>query len=162
MNQENFYNVLGVSETATQDEIKKAYRKLAVEHHPDKGGSEDKFKTIAQAYDILGDEDKRKQYDNRRQNPFNGGFNPFEDLFGNSFYTSRKRAVPDKIIEMTDSRSEKHFLSYEQAYGKPFDDMMQRTPCLKRIEEIIGYKSRYNLKQTLQMIIDNVRTQHKY
>jgi molecular chaperone DnaJ len=101
MNQENFYNVLGVSETATQDEIKKVYRKLAVEHHPDKGGSEDKFKTIAEAYDTLGDEDKRKQYDNRRQNPFNGGFNPFEDLFGNSFYTSRKRAVPDKIIEMT-------------------------------------------------------------
>ena len=41
---ENFYQTLGVNENATQDEIKKAYRKLAVEHHPDKGGNEDTFK----------------------------------------------------------------------------------------------------------------------
>lgn len=100
MNQDNFYTVLGVNENATQDEIKKAYRKLAVEHHPDKGGSEDNFKKISEAYDTLGDENKRKMYDSKKQNPFGGGFNPFEDLFGNQFYTSRKRGVPDKIIEM--------------------------------------------------------------
>lgn len=101
VSQDNFYSVLGVSEKATQDEIKKAYRKLAVEHHPDKGGSEDTFKKISEAYDTLGDENKRRQYDNRNQNPFSNGFNPFEDLFGNQFYTSRKRGVADKIIEMT-------------------------------------------------------------
>lgn len=102
MSQNNFYNVLGVKENASQDEIKKAYRKLAVEHHPDKGGSEDKFKEISQAYDVLGDENKRAQYDSRRNNPFmngGGGFNPFEDLFGNSNYQKRK-TVPDKIIEV--------------------------------------------------------------
>ena len=80
---ENFYQTLGVNENATQDEIKKAYRKLAVEHHPDKGGNEDTFKKISQAYDTVGDESKRKQYDNQRSNPFSnmggGGFNPFED-----------------------------------------------------------------------------------
>lgn len=102
MTQDNFYNILGVSENATQEEIKKAYRKLAVEHHPDKGGSEDKFKEISMAYDTLGDETKRGQYDSQRRNPFNGGgfngFNPFEDLFGG--YTQRKRTVPDKIIDI--------------------------------------------------------------
>lgn len=99
MIQENFYTILGVNENATQDEIKKAYRKLAVEHHPDKGGSEEIFKKIAEAYDTLIDDKKRTIYDNKRQNPFGGGI-PFEDFFGSQFYTTRKRGVPDKIIEM--------------------------------------------------------------
>lgn len=101
MTQDNFYSVLGVSENATQEEIKKAYRKLAVEHHPDKGGSEEEFKRISQAYDTLNDDNKRRQYDSQKNNPFGGGFNPFEDLFGQAFYTQRKRAVPDKVIDMT-------------------------------------------------------------
>jgi len=100
---EDFYQILGVSENASQDEIKKAYRKLAVEHHPDKGGDENKFKKISEAYDTIGDENKRSQYDNQKRNPFanmgGGGFNPFEDMF-NQMHTQRKRAVPDKIVEV--------------------------------------------------------------
>jgi len=105
MSMENFYEVLGVTENATQDEIKKAYRKKAVEHHPDKGGSEDEFKKISQAYDTIGDENKRREYDNVRRNPFansGGGFNPFEDLF-NSFNKKsnfNNRGVPDKVIDV--------------------------------------------------------------
>jgi DnaJ-class molecular chaperone len=100
---EDFYQILGVNQNATQDEIKKAYRKLAVEHHPDKGGDENKFKKISEAYDTIGDESKRNQYDNQRRNPFagmgGGGFNPFEDMF-NQMNSQRKRAVPDKIVEV--------------------------------------------------------------
>jgi molecular chaperone DnaJ len=99
---EDFYQILGVSENASQDEIKKAYRKLAVEHHPDKGGDENKFKKISEAYDTIGDENKRSQYDNQRRNPFagmgGGGFNPF-DMF-NQMHSQRKRTVPDKIVEI--------------------------------------------------------------
>ena len=47
MNESSFYDILGVSENANADEIKKVYRKLAVEHHPDKGGDEEKFKRIS-------------------------------------------------------------------------------------------------------------------
>ena len=86
---ENFYQTLGVNENATQDEIKKAYRKLAVEHHPDKGGNEDTFKKISEAYDTIGDDNKRRQYDSQKSNPFSnmgGGFNPFEDMFQNHFH----------------------------------------------------------------------------
>ena len=89
MNNENFYDVLGVSETATQDEIKKTYRKLAKENHPDIGGNEDIFKKISSAYDILGDEQKREQYDQQRKNPFGGNMN-FHDMFNNMFRNSQQ------------------------------------------------------------------------
>lgn len=72
----DFYEVLGVPKTATADEIKKAYRKLAFKYHPDKNpgdkAAEEMFKKITAAYDVLGDENKRRQYDN-------GSFNPFQE-----------------------------------------------------------------------------------
>jgi len=97
MSKENFYQILGVDEKASQDEIKKVYRKLVKETHPDKGGSEEQFKKISEAYDTLGDENKRRQYDNQKNNPF-GGTNPFEDFF-NGGYQTRKRTAPDTIID---------------------------------------------------------------
>jgi molecular chaperone DnaJ len=59
----DYYDTLGVSRTATPDEIKKAFRKLARKHHPDAGGSEERFKEINEAYEVLSDAEKRKQYD---------------------------------------------------------------------------------------------------
>jgi molecular chaperone DnaJ len=113
---ENFYQILGVPENATADQIKKAYRKLAVKYHPDKNKgdkkSEDRFKQISEAYDVLGDDKKRAQYDQMRQGFFSGagpgmagsgagrgpqggaqsfsfedlgGFEGFGDIFGNLF-----------------------------------------------------------------------------
>lgn len=58
-----FYDVLGVSKNASDEEIKKAFRKLAVKYHPDRGGDEAKFKEISEAYDTLSNPDKRKEYD---------------------------------------------------------------------------------------------------
>src|ERR1700722_1981228 len=72
----DFYKVLGVSQEATDKEITRAYRKLAKQYHPDSNpGSEDRFKEISAAYDVLGDADKRKEYDEvRRMGPAAGGF----------------------------------------------------------------------------------------
>lgn len=68
----DYYTLLGVAKTASQDEIKKAYRKLAHTHHPDKqGGDEGRFKEINEAYSVLGDAEKRRQYDQFGQT-FNG------------------------------------------------------------------------------------------
>lgn len=95
---EDYYEILGVSRTATQDEIKRAFRKKAHQHHPDKkGGDEAAFKRVNEAYQVLSNEQKRSQYDQFGQafsgaggNPFGGfqGFNVnFEDLgdFGDIF-----------------------------------------------------------------------------
>lgn len=67
----SYYDILGVSKTASTNEIKKAFKKLAVKHHPDAGGSEEKFKEISEAYEVLSDEKKRREYDQFQQY---GGF----------------------------------------------------------------------------------------
>jgi molecular chaperone DnaJ len=71
----NYYEILGVDKKATNDDVKKAFRKLAQKYHPDKGGSEEKFKEITEAYSILSDEKKRREYDSYGQT-FPGGTGP--------------------------------------------------------------------------------------
>ena len=85
----NLYEVLGVQNSASQDEIKKVYRKLAVQHHPDKGGDSEKFKSITEAYNTLSDNNKRRDYDNRGSRPQHG-FGGFGDMF-ESFFGQRQQ-----------------------------------------------------------------------
>lgn len=63
MADKDYYDILGVPRTASADEIKKAFRKAARKHHPDAGGSEERFKEINEAYEVLSDDEKRSQYD---------------------------------------------------------------------------------------------------
>jgi len=90
MSKRDYYEVLGVSKTASADEIKKAFRKAAVKHHPDKeGGDETKFKEINEAYEVLKDQQKRQRYDQFGHAGVGGnssggapGGNPFEGFGG--------------------------------------------------------------------------------
>jgi len=102
----NYYDTLGIDKKASKDEVKKAFRKLAQKHHPDKGGEEAKFKEITEAYSVLSDDGKRREYDAYGQSFAGGGapgggygFDPsqfsgfgggnvefdFGDLFGDLF-----------------------------------------------------------------------------
>ncbi|MCF7846660.1 MAG: DnaJ domain-containing protein [Candidatus Gracilibacteria bacterium] len=86
---ENLYDILGVSKSASKEEIKKAYRAAAKKHHPDKGGDAETFKKIREAYSVLSDEDKRAQYDQfgSAEGP-RGGMNGFSGFGGGGGFSA--------------------------------------------------------------------------
>ena len=119
MSKSDYYDVLGVKKDASADEIKKAFRKKAIEFHPDKGGDEAKFKEVNEAYEVLKDNEKRQRYDQFGHagvgggggNPFEGfnfggqgvnfdfggGFGDiFSDLFGGGFGANSRNGAPRK------------------------------------------------------------------
>ena len=124
----NFYDILGVSKSANANEIKRAYRKIAMKYHPDRNPdnkeAEKKFKEAAEAYSVLSDEGKRRQYDQFGHSAFNGmggqsgfnsmnmddifsqfgdifgGNNPFESFFGGGRTSSRPRAGADLKVKI--------------------------------------------------------------
>ena len=86
---ENYYDILGVPKTASQDEIKKSYRKLSKKHHPDAGGNEEEFKKISHAYDVLSDGEKKKNYDtygDEKGRSTQEGFGDLHNQFRNAFH----------------------------------------------------------------------------
>jgi molecular chaperone DnaJ len=97
----DYYKILGVQENSSDDDIKKAYRKLSKEYHPDvnPNGAE-RFKEIAEAYENIGTRDKRDQLKSRQTNPFAGqGFEEmFRDMFGGGGGRPRRPTVPDKVV----------------------------------------------------------------
>ena len=128
------YNTLGVDKSATQQEIKKAYRKLSMKYHPDKGGNEEKFKEIADAYAIVGTEAKRQQYDAVQNNPYAdfagmGGMDGnFSDVF-NSFF-GQQRQQP----KGNDIRVDLH-ITFDEAFRG-----------VSKTFSLNGYESTINLK----------------
>lgn len=100
------YETLGVPKNATPDDIKKAYRKMAMKHHPDRnGGDETEFKRVQEAYEVLGDPDKKAQYDNPQPDfggikfNFGGGF---DDMFADAFsrFRNHPQRNPDSRVDI--------------------------------------------------------------
>jgi len=123
----DYYKILGVEENASDDEIKKQYRKLSKQYHPDVNpeGSEN-FKDIAEAYEVLSNPEKKAKYINSKNNPFNGsdleGF--FNNMFNqNPFNNRRRKNAPDKIIKVNVTPVES-YLSSEKVI-----QYLRNNPC---------------------------------
>lgn len=133
MDKRDYYEVLGVEKTASKDEIKKAYRKLSKKYHPDlnkEDGADEKFKEIAEAYEILSDEQKRAEYDQFGHAGANqgfgggaggfggGGFGGFEDIFSSFFGGGGRRQDPN-APRQGDDLQYRMDISFEDAvFGK--------------------------------------------
>lgn len=102
----DYYSVLGIPKSASPEEIKKAFKRKAMQHHPDRGGNQEEFKRVTEAYEVLSNSDKRSAYDNpgpdfqfnardfaHNNNPFAG--TPFDHIFNNGFSqrTPRNRDI---------------------------------------------------------------------
>ena len=98
----DLYSILEIKKDCTEDEVKKSYRKLALKHHPDRGGETEKFKEIQKAYEILSDNNKRKIYDKTGKTDFHEQTQvSFQDilsqLFGNNNNKPNLLKVSDKV-----------------------------------------------------------------
>ena len=102
----DYYSILGISKNADEKAIRKAYKQKSMQHHPDRGGDEEQFKKVNEAYSTLKDPVKRQQYDNpHTQYNFNSqdfrGGHPFEDLFRNGFRQPRRHGNRDIQVSYT-------------------------------------------------------------
>jgi len=101
----SYYDTLEVPKTATIDEIKKSYRKLSLKYHPDRNpGQPDmvaKFQEIGEAYEVLGDEQKKEEYDMMQNNPFSGGRGNIDELFSNLFGMNFASMRPMEHMDMS-------------------------------------------------------------
>jgi DnaJ-class molecular chaperone len=141
------YSTLGVDRGASPDDIKRAYRKAAAQHHPDRGGDTAKFQEVQAAYETLSDPGKRQQYDNPQPQGFPGGFHfgggvppGFEDIFnafgggpfGDMFGGRRQQPQRNKTLNMQTS------ISLEDAFsGK---DLMTTVVLPSGREQLIDIK----------------------
>lgn len=143
------YEILGVDSSASEDDIKKAYRKLAMQYHPDKNQgdkvAEAKFKEINEAYSVIGDSKKRQEYDLARkfhgqgQRPWSQDFNPgniddiISQFFGQTgFSPFRRGPVPNSDVSLTLN------ISLEEAYLGKQMPLQINTPSGRRVEILVN------------------------
>ena len=125
MAKRDYYEVLGIEKTASEDEIKKAYRKIAIKYHPDRNPgnkeAEEKFKEAAEAYDVLHDPQKRQQYDQFGfDGPASGGFGGFgggAGMIPSPCSVISSEAEPEDSEDLAEAANDAHSSIAEVTYG---------------------------------------------
>ncbi len=128
MSKKDYYEVLGVTKEASASEIKKAYRKLAKEHHPDKGGDENTFKEISEAYEVLSDDDRKAKFDrfgHQEDGGGHGGFD-FSEMF-NQMFNQRRTRVGENMSLTVKLSLEEIYTGAKKKYN--YARTTKCTPC---------------------------------
>ncbi|MEY2869832.1 MAG: hypothetical protein RIR01_2334 [Bacteroidota bacterium] len=131
----NLYEILAVAKDATAEQIKKAYRKLAMKHHPDKGGDDKTFQELSKAYTILSDEDKRKRYDETGQ--VEEERDPFNEILASfiSDLQEQMDSLNDDIIEKGKKKIKKEIKEINLARIQTDNKIKYLNFFLKRIKK---------------------------
>jgi curved DNA-binding protein len=141
----NYYDILGVNKHSSDDEIKKAYRKLAMQYHPDRNqnpGAEEKFKEIADAYEVVGDEGRRKHYDKRNTGPqFDWSKTGSQDTWGGM-------DMNDIMDDLKGTGFEKNF---EHIFGHQFNNKAARGSDVKLELTITLEDAYYGMERTINV-----------
>src|SRR5687768_3146783 len=145
MSKRDYYEILGVNKSASADEIKKAYRKVAMQHHPDRNpgdkSAEEKFKEAAEAYEILSDNDKKAQY----------------DRYGHAGVTGNGRGYSGGGMNMEDIFSQFGDIFGEDIFGSFFGGQGgQRTRGGQRMRGVRGSNLRIKLRLNFEEIAKGV------
>ena len=146
----NYYEILQLDKKCNQDDIKKSYRKLALQYHPDRNkepGSEEKFKEISEAYEILSDLHKKKQYDNQ-SNMMKTNINP-HDLFHQFF----KHNSPNVRMNVSNMNSVFHSRSNVNSIQK--STIFQNGQVIETIIEIINGEKKISKKINGRLVENN-------
>jgi DnaJ-class molecular chaperone len=133
MNSKDYYKILNISDKADENEIKKSFRKLSLQYHPDRGGDGEKFKEINEAYSTLSDKNKRRAYDMQKNNPFmnnmdGGGVNFGNDLF-NMFFSEMQSNSMDEMFKSNFGPNIRIFRN-----GVPVNQVRKPDPIQKIVE----------------------------
>jgi len=147
----NYYKILGVEKNATEDEIKKKYRKLAMLFHPDRNQGDakagEKFKEIAEAYDVLSDKEKRSEFDNllgRRNNPKTNNYHSYTNNFKNPYTSKSNKYKTDDTVEKVWNDFKKDFKTgqfsdfFKTFFDKKKSQNTQDTSKLFKGKDIMG------------------------
>lgn len=169
----NYYKVLGLDESATESEIKKAYKKLAIKYHPDKGGDPEKFNKIAEAYQVLSCSEKKGEYDNFGKFTFtkiNNSFMSPDDLFAqffgnmeinseiNSFRASNIDRIFSKLVninEKTNFHNLNNICNYNKNFSSSSSVIIQGN---KKIEKIVENNNGIITEKVIETDLNSPKT----
>lgn len=168
MNKKDYYEILGVSRNANKNEIKKAFRKLAMKYHPDKNkdvNAEENFKEINEAYEVLSNDVKRQKYDQFGHSAFDSssgfegfsqsfgdfsGFGDFEDIIS-SFFGGKRRS---NMAKKGDDYQMKTIISFEESvFGKTIEQRLNKYEKDKKISKKIEIQIPKGIKDGQQIIL---------
>jgi len=141
----DYYSRLGVNKSASPEEMKQAYKKLAMQHHPDRGGDQKTFQEINEAYDTLKDPAKRQEYDAPKQNHRQRQYNSqnMNDIFEAMFRQKKQRNMDVKLgvnLTLEDVYTGKDLIaSYNLRNGQPIDASIRIHPGVEH-GEVIRYR----------------------